>query len=461
MAARIEHDSLGEVRVPEGAGYGAQTQRAVENFPISGQRLDRRLIRALALVKAEAATANGRLRAVPQVDAAMARAVHEAALAVAGGGHDDDFPIDVFQTGSGTSSNMNANEVIASLASEQLGRPVHPNDHVNASQSSNDVFPSAIRIAAAESVTADVVPALTHLAGALRRQARALARVVKAGRTHLMDAVPVTLGQELEGHADQVDEAVERFEATLPRVCALPLGGTAVGTGLNCPKGFAPAVVAALAARTGLPLVRARNALARQAGVDAVVELSGQARTAAVALHKIANDLRWMSSGPAAGLAEIALPALQPGSSIMPGKVNPVVPEAVTQVCAQVIGNDAAVTFAGAQGAFELNTYLPVIAHNVLESLRLLAAVTRLLADRCVAGITADVETCLRYASSSPAIATALAPRLGYEQTADVVQQAVRERRSIRDVVVERGLLDAAEADRLLDVRAMTRGGLR
>jgi fumarate hydratase class II len=310
-------------------------------------------------------------------------------------------------------------------------------------------------------VTADVVPAFTHLAEALRRKARELARVVKAGRTHLMDAVPVTLGQELEAHADQVDEAVERFQGTLPRVGALPLGGTAVGTGLNCPKGFPSAVVDALAARTGLPLTRARNALARQAGVDAVVELSGQARTAAVALHKIANDLRWMSSGPASGLAEIALPALQPGSSIMPGKVNPVVPEAVTQVCAQVIGNDAAVTFAGAQGAFELNTYLPVIARNVLESLRLLGSVTRLLADRCVAGITADEETCLRYAASSPAIATALAPHLGYEVTAKVVQQAVRERRSIRDVVVERELLDAAEADRLLDVRAMTRGGLR
>jgi fumarate hydratase class II len=424
-------------------------------------RLERGLIRALALVKAEAALVNGRLRAVPQVDAAMARAIHEAALEVADGKWDDDFPIDVFQTGSGTSSNMNANEVIASLAADRLGRPVHPNDHVNASQSSNDVFPSAIRLAAGEAVAHELVPALEHLAATLRRKARAFAKVVKAGRTHLMDAVPVTLGQELEAHAAQVDEAVERYRSTLPRVLALPLGGTAVGTGLNCPKGFATGVVAALAERTALGLSEAPNRMARQAAADALVELSGQSRATAAALHKIANDLRWMASGPGAGLAEIALPALQPGSSIMPGKVNPVIPEAVAQVAAQVIGDDAAVAFAGAQGAFELNTYLPVIARNVLEPLRLLANVARLLADRCVAGITADVETCARHAASSPAIATSLAPRLGYEETASVVQQAIRERRPIRDVVVERGLLDAAEADRLLDVAAMTRGGLR
>jgi fumarate hydratase, class II len=458
---RVEHDSLGEVHVPERARWGAQTQRAVENFPVSGVRLERRLIRALALVKAEAALVNGRLRAVPAVDAAMAAAVHAAALEVADGRWDDEFPIDVFQTGSGTSSNMNANEVIASLASERLGRPVHPNDHVNASQSSNDVFPSAIRLAAGEAVSHDLVPALEHLADALRRKGRALAKVVKAGRTHLMDAVPVTLGQELEGYAAQVEEAVARYRSTLPRVLALPLGGTAVGTGLNCPKGFAPAVIDALASRTGLEVRAAPNRMAAQGAADALVELSGQSRAAAVALHKIANDLRWMASGPGAGLGEIVLPALQPGSSIMPGKVNPVIPEAVAQVAAQVIGDDAAVAFAGAQGAFELNTYLPVIARDVLEPLRLLANVARLLADRCVAGITADVETCARHAASSPAIATSLAPRLGYEATASVVQQAIRERRSIRDVVVERGLLDAAEADRLLDVVAMAKGGLR
>jgi fumarate hydratase class II len=458
---RIEHDSLGEVRVPGEARWGAQTQRAVENFPISGVRLERRLIRALALIKAEAALVNGSLGDVPQVDADMARAIHAAASEVADGGLDDQFPIDVFQTGSGTSSNMNANEVIASLAAGRLGRPVHPNDHVNASQSSNDVFPTAIRLAAGEAVTEDLLPALEHLADALRRKGSEFAEVVKSGRTHLMDAVPVTLGQEFDGYAAQVDEAVERFRHTLPRVLAVPLGGTAVGTGLNCPPGFAAAVIEALAARTGLALRPAPNRMALQAAADALVELSGQSRAAAVALHKIVNDLRWMGSGPGAGLSEIALPELQPGSSIMPGKVNPVIPEAVAQVVAQVVGDDAAVAFAGAQGAFELNTYLPVIARNVLEPLRLLANVARLLADRCVAGITADVETCARHAGSSPAIATSLAPRLGYEVTAKVVQRAVRERRSIRDVVVEEGLLDAAEADRLLDVMALTKGGLQ
>jgi fumarate hydratase class II len=338
---------------------------------------------------------------------------------------------------------------------------VHPNDHVNASQSSNDVFPTAMRLAAGEAVARDVLPALEHLADALARKGSEFADVVKAGRTHLMDAVPVTLGQEFDGYAAQVEEARERFRDTLPRVLTVPLGGTAVGTGLNCPDGFAEAVVAALAERTGLPLRPAPNRMALQAGADALVELSGQTRAAAVALHKIANDLRWMGSGPGAGLAEIALPSLQPGSSIMPGKVNPVLPEATAQVAAQVIGADAAVAFAGAQGAFELNTYLPVIARNVLEPLRLLANVARLLADRGVDGITADVETCARHAASSPAIATSLAPRLGYEETAKVVQQAIRERRPIRDVVVERGLLPPEEADRLLDVVAMTKGGLR
>jgi fumarate hydratase class II len=374
---------------------------------------------------------------------------------------DDHFPIDVFQTGSGTSSNMNANEVIAALAAERLGRPVHPNDDVNASQSSNDVFPSAIHLAATNGIAHDLVPALEHLARALRRQQRANRNVVKAGRTHLMDAVPVTLGQELGGHAAQVEHGIERLVAVLGRVGELPLGGTAVGTGLNAPKGFAKAVIARLARELELPLTEARDHFEAQGARDALVEASGACRVVAVSLYKIASDLRWMSSGPRCGLAEIHLPDLQPGSSIMPGKVNPVVPEAVQQVVAQVIGNDAAVAFAGSQGHFELNVMLPVMARNVLESIRLLASVSRALADKAVAGITADAERCRRYAESSPAIATALNPYLGYEAVARVVKRSVAEDRTIREVVLDEGLLDEAELDRALDVLAMTRGGLR
>ncbi|HSL58690.1 MAG TPA: class II fumarate hydratase [Acidimicrobiales bacterium] len=457
---RVEHDSMGEVRVPALAKWGAQTQRAVENFPVSGQRIDPRLIRALALIKAEAATVNARSKDVPAVDRHIGRAVAEAAEQVATGEWDDQFPVDVFQTGSGTSSNMNANEVIATLASEVLGDPVHPNDHVNASQSSNDVFPSAIHLAVAEAIVDDVIPALDELSASLRRKQRAFAKVVKSGRTHLMDATPVTLGQEMGGYAAQVEEAIERLRDTLPRVGRLPLGGTAVGTGINAPKRFGRSVVAQLAERTGLPLVEAPDHFAAQGARDALVEASGQLRAAAVALVKIANDLRWMGSGPRAGLAEIRIPDLQPGSSIMPGKVNPVIAETVTQVAAQVMGNDAAVAFAGSQGNFELNVYLPVMAKNLLESCTLLANGSRLFATKLVDGIEANEETCRRYAESSPSVGTSLNPHIGYEAAAKVIKEAMATDRTIREVVVEQGLLTEEQAAQVLDVLAMTKGGI-
>ncbi len=455
---RTEHDTLGEVLVPEAARWGAQTQRAVDNFPISGRPIDRRLIRALALIKAEAATENGRRRSVEAVDKATAAAIREAAESVAAGEHDDQFPVDVFQTGSGTSSNMNANEVIASLAAEALGRPVHPNDQVNASQSSNDVFPSAIGLATAAALVEESLPGLDHLAAALRRRERAFADVVKAGRTHLMDAVPITLGQEFGGYATQVEQAAVRLRACLPRVGALPLGGTAVGTGINAPKGFGGAVTARLAARTGLPLTEAADHIAVQAAPDALVEVSAQLRGAAVALVKIANDIRWMASGPVTGLAEIHLPDLQPGSSIMPGKVNPVLCEAVTQVGAQVIGNDAAVAFAGSQGTFELNVYLPVIGRNVLESAALLGAVTTVFADRCIDGIEADVDRLRAFAEASPAIATSLNPYLGYERTAALIKEAARTGTPIRELVAATGEVSPEDLDRALDALALATG---
>jgi fumarate hydratase class II len=454
---RIEHDSMGEVEVPAWARWGAQTQRAVANFPISGLRVERSLVAALADIKREAAGVNAELGVL---GADAAEAIASAAAEVAEGRWDDHFPVDVFQTGSGTSTNMNVNEVVASLASERLGRKVHPNDDVNASQSSNDVFPSAIHVAATAGVVHDLVPALAHLEAALRAKASAWADVVKAGRTHLMDATPVTLGQEVGGYAQQVRHGIERLEATLARLGELPLGGTAVGTGINCPPGFASAVVERLARRRGLPLREARDHFEAQGARDALVEVSGACRTVAVSLVKIANDLRWLSSGPRAGLAEIHLPDLQPGSSIMPGKVNPVVPEAVCQVAAQVVGNDAAVGFAGAAGTLELNVMLPVLARNVLESIRLLANVARVFADRCIDGMEADVERCRTYALSSSAIATALNPALGYEVVADVVKAAQREGRTIREEVLARGLLGEDELDKALDVLAMTRGGV-
>jgi fumarate hydratase, class II len=454
---RIEHDSMGEVRVPAGAKWGAQTQRAVENFPISGLRVERALIAALASIKGAAAMENARLKIL---DRPVAQAIQDAANAVAEGKWDEHFPVDVYQTGSGTSSNMNMNEVLAHLASERLGQTVHPNDHVNASQSSNDVFPSAIHVAATRQIVGDLIPSLEQLARALRKKARQFKSVVKSGRTHLMDATPVTLGQEFNGYAAAVEHGIERLQSALPRVGELPLGGTAVGTGINAPKGFARGVIRRLAESLQLPLTEARDHFEAQGARDALVEASGVLRTIAVSEYKIANDLRWMGSGPRCGLAEIRIPDLQPGSSIMPGKVNPVVPEAVCQVVAQVIGNDAAVGFGGAAGNFELNVMLPVIARNLLESIRLLASVSRTLADKCVAGIEADAERCRTYALSSPAVGTALTPYIGYEETAKVIKASLAEGKDLRTVVLERGLLSEAEADKALDVEAMTRGGI-
>jgi len=461
-AVRIERDSIGEVAVPADARWAAQTQRAVENFPISGRTIDRRLVRALALVKAEAAAVNAASPEVPAVTGEVAAAIAAAAEEVAAGRHDDQFPVDVFQTGSGTSSNMNANEVIAHLATARLpeGVTVPPNDQVNASQSSNDVFPTAIGLAATEAVVDHLLPALAHLEATLRAKADELATVVKSGRTHLMDAVPITLGQELGAHATQLRHAGERIDGAVGRLAALPLGGTAVGTGINAPAGFGGAVIARLAERTGLPLTEAADHIAAQAAPDAFVELSGQLRAAAVGLVKIANDLRWMASGPRTGLAEIRLPDLQPGSSIMPGKVNPVLCEVVTQVGAQVIGNDAAVAFGVSQGAFELNVFLPVIARNLLESIDLLANAGRVFADRCVAGIEADEARCRANAEASPSIATSLNPYLGYERTAEIIKESLATGTPIRSILERTGELDEAEVDRALDALALTRGGI-
>jgi fumarate hydratase class II len=456
---RVEHDTMGDVKVPKAALWRAQTQRAVENFPISGRPLEPEHIRALGLVKAAAAQVNGEL-GVLEPD--VAEAVYEAARQVADGRHDAEFPIDVFQTGSGTSSNMNANEVIASLAAKALGRPVHPNDQVNASQSSNDDFPTSIHVAATAAITRDLLPALGHLASALEAKSAELDSVVKAGRTHLMDATPVTVGQEFGGYAAQVRIGMERLQTTLPRLAELPLGGTAVGTGINAPPGFAARVIEILAHETGLELTEARNHFEAQGSRDSLVEASGQLRVVAVGLYKICTDLRWMGSGPRAGLGEIRLPDLQPGSSIMPGKVNPVLPEAMSMVCAQVVGNDATIAFAGAAGNFELNVMMPVMAANLLESIRLLSTCARLLADRCIAGIEADVEHCRELAESSPSIATPLNRVIGYENAAAVAKRAVKERRTIREVVidegyVERGELTEQELDDALDVLSMTR----
>ncbi|MEU1794157.1 class II fumarate hydratase [Streptomyces californicus] len=456
---RIEHDSMGEVRVPAHAKWRAQTQRAVENFPVSGQRLERAHIEALARIKGAAARVNAELKVL---DPDIATAIQEAAEEVASGRWDDHFPVDVFQTGSGTSSNMNANEVIATLATERLGRPVHPNDHVNASQSSNDVFPSSIHIAATAAVTADLIPALDHLADSLGRKSAEFAEVVKSGRTHLMDATPVTLGQEFGGYAAQVAYGVERLRASLPRLAELPLGGTAVGTGINTPPGFSAAVIARVAEVTGLPLTEARDHFEAQGARDGLVETSGQLRAIAVSLTKICNDLRWMASGPRTGLAEIALPDLQPGSSIMPGKVNPVIPEAVLMVAAQVTGNDATVAAAGAAGNFELNVMLPVMAKNLLESVRLLANASRLLGDRTVDGITADAERARAYAESSPSVVTPLNKYIGYEEAAKVAKTSLKDGTTIRETVlamgyVERGDLTTEQLDEALDVLRMTR----
>jgi len=466
---RVEKDSMGEVRVPLNAKWRAQTQRAVQNFPISGQPIERELIAGLALIKG----AGARVRAKRGLlDATKAEAIAAVAGEVARGDWDAEFPIDVFQTGSGTSSNMNANEVLASLAAERLNDAaaepagervnVHPNDDVNDPLSSNDQFPSAIHVAATKAVVVDLIPSLQYLAAAFEAKAGEFATVVKSGRTHLMDATPVTLGQEFAGYAAQLRYGVERLQAAVPRVAELPLGGTAVGTGINAPAGFAAEVIALLAAETGLPLTEARNHFEAQGARDALVELSGALRTIAVSMNKISNDIRWMGSGPRTGLTELFLPDLQPGSSIMPGKVNPVLCEAVCQVVAQVIGNDAAVAFAGASGNFELNVMLPVMARNVLESVRLIANVSRVFADKCVSGIEANAERCREYAESSPSIVTPLNHYVGYDEAAKIAKQSLAERKTIREVVLERGhvrsgAITEEKLDEVLDVLSMTR----
>jgi fumarate hydratase class II len=457
QATRTEHDSMGEVEVPLDALWRAQTQRAVENFPISGTTLEPRHIHAIAAIKAAAATVNAELGVI---GADQASAINQAATAVAAGGYDEHFPLDVFQTGSGTSSNMNANEVIASLVARS-GAEVHPNDHVNASQSSNDTFPTSIHVAAALAVSEDLQPSLAVLATSLEAKAEEFAGLVKSGRTHLMDATPVMLGQEFGGYAATLRLATERLDSVLPRVRELPLGGTAVGTGINTPPGFAAKVIDELGRSTGQPFTEARNHFEAQGTRDSLVELSGVLRTYAVGLTKICNDLRWMSSGPTTGLAEIHLPDLQPGSSIMPGKVNPVLPEATLMVCAQVIGNDVAITTAGASGNFELNVMMPVIARNLLESIRILSTSTRLLATRCVDGITADAERMHRYAESSPSVVTPLNKYLGYEDAAKVAKESLKAGRTIREQVLEMGYVDNGvltleQLDAALDVEGMT-----
>ncbi|BDZ40967.1 fumarate hydratase class II [Paraoerskovia sediminicola] len=456
---RIEHDTMGDVLVPADALYRAQTQRAVGNFPISGTPLERSHIEALARVKKAAARTNAELGVLAQD---VADAIVGAADEVASGAHDAHFPVDVFQTGSGTSSNMNTNEVLATLASRSLGSEVHPNDHVNASQSSNDVFPTSVHVAATSGIVKDLVPALDHLAVALEAKAEEFAEVVKSGRTHLMDATPVTLGQEFGGYAAAVRYGIERVEAALPRVAEVPQGGTAVGTGINTPAGFPQRVIELLVEDTGLPLTEARNHFEAQSARDGLVELSGALRTIAVSLTKICNDLRWMGSGPNTGLGEIALPDLQPGSSIMPGKVNPVIPEAVLMVCSRVVGNDATVAWAGASGAFELNVQIPVMALGTLESLRLLSNAARVLADKTVDGVTANVERARALAESSPSIVTPLNRVIGYEAAAKVAKHSVAQGLTVREAVVdlgfvERGEVTEAQLDAALDVLPMTR----
>jgi fumarate hydratase class II len=455
---RIEHDTMGEVRVPINALWRAQTQRAVENFPISFRPLERTQIRALGLLKGACAQVN---KDLGLLDAEKADAIIAAANEIADGLHDDQFPIDVFQTGSGTSSNMNANEVIASIA-EANGVTVHPNDHVNMSQSSNDTFPTATHIAATEAAVRHLIPALEVLHESLANKARQWRVVVKSGRTHLMDAVPVTLGQEFGGYARQVQAGIERVKATLPRLGELAIGGTAVGTGLNAPDGFGDKVVAVLVNDTGIAELRpAEDHFEAQAARDGLVEASGALKTIAVSLTKIANDIRWMGSGPLTGLGELQLPDLQPGSSIMPGKVNPVLPEAVTQVAAQVIGNDAAVTVGGLSGAFELNVYIPMMARNILESFTLLSNVSKLFAEKCIDGLIANEGRLRDLAESSPSIVTPLNSAIGYEEAAKVAKEALKERKTIRQTVIDRGLigdkLSEEELDKRLDVLAMSK----
>jgi fumarate hydratase class II len=456
-STRIEHDSMGELRVPAEALFGAQTQRAVDNFPISGLPMPAAFIGALGLVKAAAAEANAGLGLLPR---ALAGAIAKAAAAVARGEHDRDFPIDVFQTGSGTSSNMNANEVIATLASRQLKKPVHPNDHVNLGQSSNDVVPTAIQVSAALLWHRQLRPALKHLRATIDRRGKSLAKVVKTGRTHLMDAMPLTLGQELSAWSAQLASAIERLDDSARRLHRLPLGGTAIGTGTNAEPRFGKRAIALLAKATGVPFRQAGNLFEGIAAQDAAVEFSGQLNVLAVALMKISNDLRWMNSGPLAGLGEIELPALQPGSSIMPGKVNPVIPEAMAMVCAQVVGNHATVTMAGASGNFQLNVMLPVIAHNLLQSLDLLANGSRLLADKAIAGFKVGQARIDQALARNPILVTALNPVIGYEAAAAIAKRAYKEQRPVLEVAVEMTGLAEKELRRMLDPKALTKGGI-
>ncbi|ASE12114.1 MULTISPECIES: class II fumarate hydratase [Kocuria] len=458
---RIEHDTMGEVRVPKNALYRAQTQRAVENFPISGTTLEREHIKALAQVKKAAATANEELGVL---DTQRAQAIRDAADAVASGEYDADFPIDVFQTGSGTSSNMNTNEVLATLASralESAGVEVHPNDHVNASQSSNDVFPTSVHVAVTNALINDLKPAMDVLATSLEKKAAEFKDVVKSGRTHLMDATPVTLGQEFGGWAAQVRYGIERIDASLPRVAEVPLGGTAVGTGINTPNGFSARVIELLSEETGLPLTEARNHFEAQANRDGLVEASGQLRNIAYSYMKIMNDIRWMGSGPNTGLGELHIPDLQPGSSIMPGKVNPVICEATIQVAAQVIGNDTTVALSSTNGAFELNVGIPVMAANLLESIRLLANSSRVAAEKMVDGLQANEERCRFLAEASPSIVTPLNKAIGYEAAAKIAKHAVANKVTVREATIELGYVDGEklteeQLDKALDVTTMT-----
>ncbi|MCA1814287.1 MAG: class II fumarate hydratase [Halobacteriales archaeon] len=459
---RVEKDSLGEVRVPSHAYWGAQTQRAVENFPISGQPLPPRFLHALGLVKLAAARVN---RGLGRLDPKLADAIERAAREVADGKLDAHFPIDVFQTGSGTSTNMNANEVIAARANEVLGghkgdkKPVHPNDHVNMGQSSNDVIPGAMHVAAVLALEQDLLPALRHLHAALDAKAREFDDVIKIGRTHLMDAVPIRLGQEFSGYASQVEHGVERIEACLPHLRELAIGGTAVGTGLNAHEDFGALMAAELTQLARTRFVEARNHFEAQAAQDAYVFTAGALSTLAASEMKIANDLRILASGPQTGLGEISLPALQPGSSIMPGKVNPVLPEAVTQVAAQVAGNSLAVTIGGQWGQLDLQTQLPMMTRNLLESIALLSNVSRAFADKCVSGIAANRERCQSLIEYSASMVTPLAPRIGYDKAADIAKLALKERRTVREVAYEKSGLSKAEVDALLDPRKQTEPG--
>jgi fumarate hydratase class II len=456
---RIEHDTMGEVKVPKDALYAAQTQRAVENFPISGSTLERAHISALAEIKKAAALANAQLGVL---DKDLANAIAKSADEVITGSFDQHFPVDVYQTGSGTSSNMNMNEVLASLATKHLGKTVHPNDHVNASQSSNDVFPTSVHLAVTSALINDLIPSLDYLAKKLEIKAKAWAEVVKAGRTHLMDATPVTLGQEFGGYAAQLRYGIERIESSIARVAEVPLGGTAVGTGINTPKGFPQTVIKLLAEQTKLPITEARDHFEAQGARDALVEASGALRVLAVSLTKINNDLRWMGSGPNAGLGELAIPDLQPGSSIMPGKVNPVIPEAVLMVCARVIGNDQTVAWAGASGNFELNVAIPVMGNALLESIRLLANSSKVLADKTVEGLEVNVERSRALAESSPSIVTPLNKIIGYEAAAKIAKHSVAKSITIREAVIDLGFVERGEVtleqlDAALDVLSMTR----